>query len=169
LLFIGVVLRAVLRLLYNSEPIILFLLAFAFSASLTPIQAPVKAVEVVTLKEEVKVVKPVIRPSSGATEIVVRDYFSDAPILADIAKCESEFRHYGRDGEVLRGTVVSSDLGVMQINEYYHGKTADALDIDIYSLEGNLAFAKYLFEREGTKPWLPSVKCWGSENHISKL
>jgi len=103
-----------------------------------------------------------------SVERTVNLYFSDIPIMTDIARCESEFRHFGRDGEVLRGEKIRSDVGVMQINEYYHAKTADALGINIYSLGGNMVYARYLYDSKGTSPWLSSVRCWGRENHIAK-
>lgn len=95
-------------------------------------------------------------------------YFSDIPVLVEVARCESHFRHFGKDGSVLRGNVDPRDLGVMQINEYFHATTAEKLGLDIESLPGNLAYARYLYEREGTTPWLSSVKCWGKENHVAK-
>ena len=36
-------------------------------------------------------------------EDYVRAYFIETPILAEIASCESSFRQYGEDGDVLRG------------------------------------------------------------------
>ena len=91
----------------------------------------------------------------------VREYFVDEPILAEIAKCESRFRHLNKDGEIFRGKVNKSDIGVMQINTYYHGKKAEELGLDLYSLRGNLEYAKYLHEKEGTTPWNSSKPCWG--------
>lgn len=91
----------------------------------------------------------------------VEQYFAEEPILADIAWCESRMRHLGPDGEILRGKVNKSDIGVMQINTYYHADTAEELGLDLYSLNGNLAYAQYLYEKEGTKPWLSSSPCWG--------
>lgn len=91
----------------------------------------------------------------------VREYFEDDPIMAEIAWCESRFRHLNKDGEIFRGVVNKSDIGVMQINTYYHGEKADELGIDLYSLYGNLAYAKYLYEKEGTVPWNSSKPCWG--------
>ncbi len=88
--------------------------------------------------------------------------------MAEVAKCESEFRQFGKNGDIIRGMVNKSDVGVMQINEYYHGDTADRLGINLYTLEGNIDYATYLFEKEGTSPWLASSKCWGVENHIAK-
>lgn len=101
-------------------------------------------------------------------EEFVRAYFTDAPVMAEIAWCETKFKHFNRAGEVLRGEVTRSDTGVMQINEYFHGKTAKTLDIDIFSLEGNLHYARYLYEKEGTRPWNSSRHCWSARTgHIA--
>lgn len=90
----------------------------------------------------------------------VREYFTEAPILAEVARCESTFRQLGLNGKVLRGNVNPSDIGIMQINEEYHSEQADKLGYDLYTLEGNLAYAKYLYNKEGLKPWRTSAKCW---------
>ncbi len=100
--------------------------------------------------------------SQASTEAAVRRYFSDIPIMAEIARCESTFRHINpRTGAVLRGYVNSNDVGVMQINTYYHGTTAARLGLDLMKLEDNMAYARYLYEREGTRPWNASRPCWG--------
>ena len=88
--------------------------------------------------------------------------------MVEVARCESRFRHLGKNGSVLRGDINRSDLGVMQINEYYHGDTAAALGLDLSDFGDNMAYARYLFEKEGTTPWLASSKCWGKENHIAR-
>lgn len=92
----------------------------------------------------------------------VRNYFRDTPQLVEVAWCESRFRHTGKDGNIFRGMVNSKDVGVMQVNEGYHLEKAKSLGFDIYTLKGNMAYAKYLFEREGLSPWQASRKCWGS-------
>jgi hypothetical protein len=97
----------------------------------------------------------------------VEEYFSDIPILAEVASCESHFRQFNKDGSVLRGVQNSQDVGVMQINEKYHLKTADKLGYNLYSLEGNMAYARYLYEKEGTRPWNYSSKCWGKSREIA--
>lgn len=93
-------------------------------------------------------------------EAYVQAYFAETPILAKISKCESRTRQFGKDGKVLRGEVNSDDVGLMQINEQYHAKEAKALGLDLESVEGNLAYAKHLYDTEGTKPWNASKKCW---------
>ncbi len=90
----------------------------------------------------------------------VREYYSETPVLADIAWCESRMRHVGENGAVLRGMVDSDDIGVMQINTRYHQATADELELDIYSLHGNLDYARFLYDTQGTRPWNASRKCW---------
>lgn len=103
----------------------------------------------------------------GTTERKVRQYFADIPILVDVAKCESRFRQYNSYGDVLRGRQNAQDVGVLQINERYHGAKAKQLGINIYSLEGNLEYGRYLYETSGTAPWVHSSKCWGTTREVA--
>ncbi len=105
--------------------------------------------------------------SYGATETEVRKYFSDIPVMIQIARCESAFRHTLEDGSVLRGRVDNRDTGVMQINSFYHGKTAAKLGLDLLDLEDNMAYARSLYEKQGTQPWSASAACWN--NALAKL
>ena len=104
---------------------------------------------------------PVERPIT--LESYVRAYFVETPVLAEIARCESTFRQVGKDGKVLRGVSNNSDLGLLQVNEYYHGEKALDLGFDLSTVNGNLAYGKYLYDKEGTKPWSASEKCWGTK------
>ena len=99
-------------------------------------------------------------PKAETPEGIVKSYFEDIPVMVAIAQCESTFRHTDENGDVLRGEKNRSDIGIMQINERYHLEKAQKLDVDIYTLYGNLEFARYLYEKEGTKPWNASKKCW---------
>ena len=94
------------------------------------------------------------------TENYIRHYFADLPVLVDVAYCESRFRQHDKYGNVLRGEVNRSDIGVMQINTYYHLNDAKELGYDLYTLEGNTAYARVLYEKKGTNPWTYSSKCW---------
>jgi hypothetical protein len=102
-----------------------------------------------------------ISESVTDTEAAVRTYFSDIPIMASIAYCESTFRHTLADGSVLQGRVDSADTGVMQINKRYHNATAEDLGLNLDDLEDNMAYARYLYENQGTQPWNASAPCWG--------
>ncbi len=96
-----------------------------------------------------------------STEEYVRKYFSDIPIMIQIAKCESHFRQLDKDGSIHRGVVNNEDVGVMQINEHYHLETSQEKNYNIYTLEGNTAYARELYEKQGTQPWSSSRACWG--------
>lgn len=103
----------------------------------------------------------------STTEAQVKAYFADTPILAEIAFCESRFRQFDGNGNVLRGVQNSQDVGVMQINEKYHLETAQKLGLNLYTLEGNMAYGKYLYDTQGTKPWNYSSHCWGKHREVA--
>jgi hypothetical protein len=71
---------------------------------------------------------------------------------------------------VLKGGKNYYDRGVMQINILYHAKTAEELGLDIKNLDDNVAFARYLFEKQGAKPWMSSSACWAKfrQSEIAK-
>lgn len=98
--------------------------------------------------------------STVSTEAYVRDYFKDIPLLAEISRCESTFRQYGDNGKPIKGLVNKSDIGIMQINTYYHGESAQKLGFDLTTIDGNLGYARYLYGKYGTDPWSSSSKCW---------
>jgi hypothetical protein len=138
-----------------------------------PAALPVAQVEPVTMEhiqmsltKELKVADYEPITDSKNVEKFVKDYFADAPILANIAKCESRYRQYDKSGNVLRGEQNRYDVGVMQINELYHLEDSKELGLDIHSLEGNVAFARHLYEKSGAKPWMASSPCWAKFNHI---
>lgn len=100
-------------------------------------------------------------------ERYLRNEFANDPILVEIARCESNFRQFDKDGNLVRGKVDNADVGVMQINKRYHSDTASKLGLDLHSVEGNVAYAKYLYAKEGTKPWSASKKCWSIGNAVA--
>lgn len=84
-------------------------------------------------------------------EIKVKEYFIDIPIMIDIAKCESGFRQFNDNGTVLKGSGLY--IGVYQIDEKIHKDYAKELGMDIFSVEGNLAYARHLYNNLGPQPW----------------
>ena len=106
------------------------------------------------------VAKPKKLDRNAEIESKVRLYFADTPIMAEVIKCESRFRQFNADGTAFRGLVNNQDVGIAQVNEYYHAKRAKKLGYDIYTVEGNLAYAKLLYQEEGTDPWISSAPCW---------
>lgn len=101
------------------------------------------------------------------TEEIIAEHFIDTPILKRIASCESENRQFNADGSVLRGRVNPQDVGVMQVNEKYHLRASENLGFDIYTLEGNIDYAKHLYANQGVKPWVHSSSCWDASNQFA--
>jgi hypothetical protein len=131
---------------------------------MTPTMEPGQSIErLVPAVKEVKAED--YGPISDSTNVkrFVNDYFTDIPILVSIAGCESRYRHLSRDGNVLQGEQNSYDRGVMQINLLYHEKTAQKLGLDLHDLDDNVAYARYLYEKEGAKPWMSSSACWANK------
>ena len=93
-------------------------------------------------------------------EKYVKEKTKDMPLLVDIARCESRFLQYHKDGTIVRGRANHADVGVFQINEKYHAETARKLGFDLYTLEGNVAYGKYLYGKYDSRPWSASEKCW---------
>lgn len=131
-------------------------------SSITGVTSPVTVTE--APKVETDAVKEITRKDVEnimSTEQYVRQYFSDIPIMIQVAKCESRFRQLDPDGDIHRGEINNADVGVMQINEHYHLDQSVEKDYDIYTLEGNTSYARYLYEKQGTAPWNSSKACWG--------
>jgi hypothetical protein len=99
-------------------------------------------------------------PPDPTVEKAVASYFADIPIMINIASCESKFHQYDLNGNIL--TSATDDLGVMQINAPAHETEATTMGYDLTNLQGNLAFARYLYEQQGTDPWVSSSSCWGA-------
>jgi hypothetical protein len=127
-------------------PILILLAGAAFTAP-------------VALADSAAIVPPTVQNPETMREYV-QEYFKDTPILAAIAECESHMRQFGKDGEVIKNPK-STAIGVMQIMSSLHIETAEELGLDITTTEGNLAYAQYLYDKQGTKPWNSSKSCWG--------
>lgn len=133
-------------------------------AVLPAITSPVPAHELAAISQPLpKEVKsedyqPITDPKN--VERFLNDYFADIPLLAKIGKCESQYRQFNSKGEVLRGMKNTYDRGVMQINILYHQETAEKMGLDLHDIDDNVAFARYLYEKYGAKPWMSSSACW---------
>ena len=82
--------------------------------------------------------------------------FGDLPLdLQKTIICESGGRQ-----EVNGKLVVSKtkDVGIAQINLKAHSKTAKSMGLDLTDANDNLAFAKYLYEKDGITPWVCAKK-----------
>lgn len=99
-------------------------------------------------------------------EVKVGIKFDDIPMLQRICNAEVtgnpnvKSHQFNRDGSVVRGKIDKSDIGYCQINERYNNDEARRLGYDIYTEEGNKAFAVYLFLNRGVQPWKASYEMW---------
>lgn len=73
--------------------------------------------------------------------------------LKRIRWCESYDRHFLPDGSVIKGIQNPLDIGRYMINLHYHKARADALGIDLFNESGNEAYARILYNEQGSKPW----------------
>lgn len=117
---------------------------------------------------------PVIEPVATATvplklkstPVVAAPISELEPTLKRICSCESnghpngEPRQFNADGTVLKGKINPLDTGMCQINLKYHESTAMKMGLDLFTAEGNFAYATWLFETQGTTPWNWSRSCW---------
>ena len=115
---------------------------------------------IVTESETVVTAETKAKTVHSNTEAIVRDYFKDIPVMIQVARCESHFRHTLADGSILRGVVDSADTGVMQINKRYHSAAANALGLNLDDIYENMAYARHLYEKQGVQPWSASAPCW---------
>lgn len=96
---------------------------------------------------------------------------NDAAEMIPIIKCESHFRHYDKDGELLRNREGSSAVGVAQIMSSVHPDpkiikkynekfdmdlTVDSFDITTFA--GNIGYALVLYKVRGVRDWECSKK-----------
>lgn len=112
---------------------------------------------------------PVYAEIQTIKEVKIQPEFP--PFLKRICDAESGGRQFNKNGSVIRGSVTPSDIGICQINEPINNDLARKLGYDIYTEEGNKAFALYLFNTRGTQPWNASkctVNGWGTKSECNK-
>ena len=131
---------------------------FAFTGATS---APTADIAYGQITTEVSVSEEMFLMGGTETESIVREYFSDIPVMVQVARCESTFRHTLADGSVLKGRVDPADTGVMQINKRYHESTANKLGLNLENIYDNMAYARHLYDTQGTQPWSASSPCWG--------
>lgn len=139
----------------------LFIICYIFVLVVTTPSIPVVYTNAEELPQEPKTILIEVRINWTEERIIqeINTVFGDNPIMVRIAKCESTLMHE-KNGDVVRGKVDPDDTGLMQINKRYHGAEAEKLGLDLEDIQDNLAYAKHLFNREGTTPWNSSRKCW---------
>lgn len=90
-------------------------------------------------------------------EELVRVAFTDAPVMVEIARCESKFRQFTDSGAVFYGGVDKDMVGIFQFYEAVHRERANILGFDLTTVEGNIGFARHLYDEAGVTPWQSCV------------
>lgn len=98
--------------------------------------------------------------STSTVKEAIEKIFGENSVMVEVAKCESGLRQYDSDGNVLKGKIDHDDTGLFQINTEYHLKDAVDKSIDIYTIYGNIEYARLLYSEYGTNPWKASSGCW---------
>ena len=80
--------------------------------------------------------------------------------LRRVAFAESGFRQFDSNGDVLRGTLNEKDIGIFQVSETYWLEKSLELGYDIYTVNGNIEMAVWIYNNYGTQPWAWSKKGW---------
>lgn len=106
----------------------------------------------------------------AAPETIIKTVEADAPILERIADCESGIngkpgtgRQFLPSGSIVTNsnTNGTTDVGKYQINmSKEHIIEMAKLGFNPFSLEGNTAYAKFLYANRGTGDWSSSAACW---------
>ena len=92
----------------------------------------------------------VIAQTNAGVADIVKEVFAGIPDMIKVAQCESGTRQFTADGTVVRN---KSYVGVFQIDENIHAQVALKQGLDIYTAIGNIAYAKRLYDANGTNPW----------------
>lgn len=96
------------------------------------------------------------------------------PVLVPICACESTGNpnitptHYEKDGvTVRRGRENNLDVGICQVNLYWHENEATRLGLDLMVEADNITYANRLYEQKGVIPWGWSSRCW--QKSVNKI
>ena len=147
---------------------VICLLAASFQASpikadesLLPDPIPPSEISIAEISETFVVSPSAPEVDPNYVEAKVRTYFADIPVMIKIAECESGFQHFQPNGELTvsevtnaSGKRISSASGLFQILYKGHFKSWSASDeTNITTVDGNMRFARELYEESGTAPW----------------
>lgn len=96
-------------------------------------------------------------------------YLDLRPALLPVCSCESSYegnkhsipqQFEPASTTVRTGRINKSDKGMCQINVKIHAAAIKAMNINVETAEGNVAFANHLYDTQGLKPWNWSKSCW---------
>jgi len=108
------------------------------------------------LTEPLQSPTPVVIDYKDTLASLAKKYAINANLASNIIECESQWHPHAT------GTMayVGIDVGLWQINTYFHSKTATKMGLDIYNPVDNLEYGVWLLSKYGTQPWSATRKCW---------
>ena len=94
----------------------------------------------------------VVQPQLSV-EAKILEAFPDAPIMVEVARCESQLNPLADRGNL------NVDVGLFQINQV-HLRTLDSLGLDRRNIDDNITYARILYDESGLNAWYKSRDCW---------
>lgn len=128
---------------------------FSFPAHVTKADAPPAIVKLATAT---KVTQADI---DAAIDVLAPSYGLSPSLVKKISQCEDQGDPYSTHANKHGDVVWSTDIGPLQINDYYHKAEMKKLGLNINKPIDNLKFGLSMMETEGTVPWKWSEPCWG--------
>ena len=98
-------------------------------------------------------VNNVLSSKQSSVKRQILAYFKDVPEMIKIAGCESGFRQFDDDGNVVVSP--TNDFGLFQINFETWNEKAKELKLDYKNkIEDNMKMARYIYENSGLNSWV---------------
>lgn len=91
--------------------------------------------------------------ASTTVEEKILKAFPDAPIMVEVARCESQL-----DPLADRGNL-NVDVGLFQINQVHLSKLKE-LGLDRRNIDDNITYARMLYDYNKLGAWYMSKHCW---------
>lgn len=111
-------------------------------------------VEVLPITVRISTTTEVHVPPEEKIIQLITETFPEAPIMVEIARCESSLNPLADRGNL------NVDVGLFQINQV-HLPRLRKLGLDRRDIHDNIQFARMLYDESGTNPWYMSEHCWG--------
>ena len=91
------------------------------------------------------------------------EYHVNPAVVHAIISCESEYK----SSAIGKMAVIGQDIGIWQINSYFHEEAAKERGLNIYNSNDNLRYGMILLFEKGTQPWKASRTCWSKKLSVA--
>jgi hypothetical protein len=89
----------------------------------------------------------------------IKAVFADAPLMVQVAKCESGLVHR-ENGVLFQNSDGSSARGVFQVLMRVHKTQMHKMGLNPEHIDQYLTYVRHLYDQQGLKPWQASKHCW---------